>query len=458
MVDSISELLKREEGTDLEFKAQFPEKQTIAAVLCAFANSAGGDLIIGVSDHKPRKVVGLGNSDVVELEHKISSIAANAIAPRIAPFVRIINVKGNYVLAVHVEQGYQRPYKVVAGRSAGRVFVRVGSTTRKADSATIQRLHLQSSGMSWDALPYPDLTLQELDNATIEDFLRLRTERRGIPRPAIPRERWMKKMQLATETGGRPAPTMAAVLLFSSSPRELLPQAGLEMARFKGTAPDEFLDKASADRPIWKLYEESLDFLRKHITTHARRTSHGRKERMAYPELAFREFMVNALCHRSYEPGSGPVHFAIFDDIIEITNSGPLPEGLDLTDLGTGVSVLRNPVIARVFNEMGLIEGWGTGIKLAMNKLAKHNLPPARIEMKGFFTQVSSVWAWPKEMKEEDVKIMRAVSSKGKIASAEVAEMFQVSDRTARTRLAALVKRGLLKKVGSTRSAVYVRA
>jgi predicted HTH transcriptional regulator len=107
---------------------------------------------------------------------------------------------------------------------------------------------------------------------------------------------------------------------------------------------------------------------------------------------------------------------------------------------------------------MGLIEGWGTGIKLAMSQLAKHNLPPARIEMKGFFTQVSSVWAWPKEMKEEDVTIMRAVSSKGKIASAEVAEMFQVSDRTARTRLAALVKRGLLKKVGSTRSAVYVPA
>jgi predicted HTH transcriptional regulator len=268
----------------------------------------------------------------------------------------------------------------------------------------------------------------------------------------------MKKMLLATETGGRRTPTMAAVLLFASSPREHLPQAGLEMARFKGAVPDEFLDKASADGPIWKLYQKSLDFLRKHLQTQARRTSRGRKERMVYPELAFREFMVNALCHRSYEAGSGPVRLAIFDDIIEITNSGPLPEGLDLADLGTGISVLRNPVIARVFNEIGLIEGWGTGIKVAMTQLAKHNLPPARIEMKGFFTQVSSVWAWPRDMKEEEVRIMQAVSSKGRIASAEVAAMFRVSDRTARTRLAALVKRGLLRKVGSTRSAVYVPA
>ncbi len=47
---------------------------------------------------------------------------------------------------------------------------------------------------------------------------------------------------------GANVPTMATALLFSSSPRDVLPQAGLEMARFRGAVPDEFLDKASADR------------------------------------------------------------------------------------------------------------------------------------------------------------------------------------------------------------------
>ncbi len=168
--------------------------------------------------------------------------------------------------------------------------------------------------------------------------------------------------------------------------------------------------------------------------------------------------MINALCHRSYEVGSGPIHLAIYDDIVEITNSGALPEGLELADLGTGISVLRNPVIARAFSELGLIEGWGTGIKLAMTELAKHNLPPAKIEMRGFFTQVSSVWAWPRDMKGDEIGIMQTVSSEGNITSAAVAEMFGVSDRTARNRLVALVKRGLLRKVGSTRSAEYVVA
>lgn len=115
-------------------------------------------------------------------------------------------------------------------------------------------------------------------------------------------------------------------------------------------------------------------------------------------------------------------------------------------------------MIARAFSELGLIEGWGTGIKLAMTELAKHNLPPAKIEMRGFFTQVSSVWAWPRDMKGDEIGIMQTVSSEGNITSAAVAEMFGVSDRTARKRLVALVKRGLLRKVGSTRSAEYLVA
>ncbi len=68
MAYDILELLNREEGTDLEFKSQFPEKQRLAEVLCAFANTAGGDLIIGVSDRMPRKVIGLVDTEVIELE------------------------------------------------------------------------------------------------------------------------------------------------------------------------------------------------------------------------------------------------------------------------------------------------------------------------------------------------------------------------------------------------------
>ena len=139
----------------------------------------------------------------------------------------------------------------------------------------------------------------------------------------------------------------AGVLLFHARPGEILPQVGLEMARFRGTRTGEFLDKSSVDLPAWKLYGEALTFIHKHLPVQAVREEKGRTERLAYSVLAFRELMINAVCHRSYEPGTGPVRLAVFDDLIEITNSGPLPEGLELSDLGTGISVLRNPILAR---------------------------------------------------------------------------------------------------------------
>ncbi len=455
MTRAVRDLLDEAEGTELELKERFPASRDIAATLCAFANSAAGDLLIGISDGLPRTVVGVPESVAVELERKVSSIAANNISPRIVPTIRLANVEGRHILAIHVQQGYQRPYQVIAGPLAGSTFVRIGSSTRRADSATIERLRLESRGLSWDTLPCHDLRLEDLSPALIDEFLQTREERRGIAPPRGPRERWLKRTRLAVDVGGGLAPTIAALLLFHARPGEILPRVGLEMARFRGTRAAEFLDKRSVDLPVWKLYNEALTFLRKHLPVKAVRGERERSERFAYPVLAFRELMINALCHRSYEPGTGPVRLAVFDDLIEITSSGPIPEGLELTDLGTGISMLGNPVLARALNELGLIEGWGTGIRLALQELADSRLPPARFSQKGFFTQVSSVWRWPSDLSADELAILRLVASKEIVSSAEVATHCNCSARTARNRLAALVGRRLLHKRGATKGAVY---
>ena len=456
MSTGIVELLKQAEGVSLEFKQAFPEKRDLATTFCAFANTAGGELVIGVSDERPRRVVGIPETEAIDLEQKVTSIAATRISPCVIPLIRLVNLEGKCVLSVRVEQGYQRPYEVSGGPDAGGTFVRIGGSTRRADAATIERLRLQSRGLSWDVLPCHDLGLSDLDDSLVEAFLQRRLQQRAIPLPEAPLERWLRKARFAADAAAGAVPTMAGVVLFHAHPGEVLPQAGLEMARVRGTDADEFLDKCAADAPVWRLYDEALMFFRRHMPTRAKRNVEGRTEQLAYPELAFREFMINALCHRSYESGSGPVRLAIFDDIIEITSSGPLPEGLELTDLGTGISVLRNPVLARAFNELGLIEGWGTGIRQALRHLAGHRLPPARIVEKGFFTQVSSVWRWPADLGADEQRLLELVSANGTVTSREAAACCNCSERTARNRLRAMVEREVLRKTGSTKGATYV--
>ncbi len=55
------------------------------------------------------------------------------------------------------------------------------------------------------------------------------------------------------------------------------------------------------------------------------------------------------------------------------TTAGPQP-------MKSGISRIRNPVIARVFRELGLTEQWGSGIKRIFESAAQQGLPEPLIE------------------------------------------------------------------------------
>lgn len=57
------------------------------------------------------------------------------------------------------------------------------------------------------------------------------------------------------------------------------------------------------------------------------------------------------------------IKVAIFDDMLEITSPGPLPDTMPIEKLGTGRSEIRNRVLAPIFKDLKLIEAWGTGIQ-----------------------------------------------------------------------------------------------
>ena len=72
------------------------------------------------------------------------------------------------------------------------------------------------------------------------------------------------------------------------------------------------------------------------------------------------------------------------DDRIEIDSPGGLLPGLTVNDITSGVSEIRNPVLARVFSEMGLMEEWGSGLRGVVKALAEEGLPaPEFVELPG---------------------------------------------------------------------------
>ena len=58
-----------------------------------------------------------------------------------------------------------------------------------------------------------------------------------------------------------------------------------------------------------------------------------REERWEYPLEAVREAITNAVIHRDYSVLGNDIKVAIFDDMLEITSPGQLPETLSIEKL-----------------------------------------------------------------------------------------------------------------------------
>ena len=100
-----------------------------------------------------------------------------------------------------------------------------------------------------------------------------------------------------------------------------------------------------------------------------------RKEDYLIPIDAFREALVNAICHRNYSEYSGGLFIAIYDDRMEIDNIGSLPRGMKVDDLKIShTSNPRNKLIADMFYYYGLIEKWGQGTQKMISLCKQRDL------------------------------------------------------------------------------------
>jgi ATP-dependent DNA helicase RecG len=66
----------------------------------------------------------------------------------------------------------------------------------------------------------------------------------------------------------------------------------------------------------------------------------------------------------------------VYADRIEYVSFGGLLQGIDLDEIMEGVSRLRNPYIAKVFEKLGIIEAYGTGIPRIFNSYKGTGLVP----------------------------------------------------------------------------------
>jgi predicted HTH transcriptional regulator len=437
--EMIQSLLAGNEGKTLEFKENPRPLAHIVRTAVAFANTAGGTLVIGVRD-TTKDVVGL--EDALADEERLANAFADNICPLLMPDIQIQAWRDRELIVITVPHTIGPYYVRSEGPEAG-VYIRLGSTNRRAGPEIIEGIKRLARNTFFDELPCTEINTEAIDFRAASELLA------AVSRPLTGPKR--KSLGLTVDYQGREVPTQGAVLLFGKDRRRFFPDATIRCARFAGENKAEFLDQTDIDEYLPNAIESAIAFVERHTR---QGIQIGRVKRQAvpeYPPWVVREAVINAIVHADYSIGGAGIQIAIFDDRMEITNPGFLPFGLTLEAALSGVSRLRNRVIGRVFRELGLIEQWGSGIGRMIATCTERGLKPPRFEELGtnFRATLYGERVVAPAIPEWHRQLVAYLIREGEIATKEAADLWTTSDRTARARLRKLVEEGVLVEVGT---------
>jgi len=453
----VQHIVEGGESETVEFKKTTGQRKRAAETVCGMLNAQGGFVLFGVTrrgEVRGQQVTDDTLQDVVRELRKIE--------PQIVLQPETVTVCDTLDVIVISVPGDQQTVFTYDGRP----YIRQGPTTSPmAQEIYRQRLIARTNRAErWEARPAHQFGVADLDHAeitrTVEEAIRRgRMDEPGSRNPVD----LLRGMRLLDGD----EITNAAVVLFGKQGHLLphYPQCLLRMARFKGKTKSTFIDNRQEHGHAFDLFQRAQRFLRDHLPVAGRvlPNVYEREDDPLYPPRALREALANALCHRSYTTAGGSVGVAIYDDRLEITSSGPLPEGITVEELTRPhTSTPRNELIAGVFHRRGIIEQWGTGTLRMAEATEEAGLPPPEFEERGGEVVVRfrpTRYVAPSRTTHDLTPLQRdllqALGDGGPMALSEIIDAVEpeVTDRTVRRNLDTLRELDLVELSGHGRGA-----
>ncbi|MEW5977423.1 MAG: RNA-binding domain-containing protein [Acidobacteriota bacterium] len=367
-VVELRERIRRWEDLHTEFKERIDTPDDLAASLVAFANTDGGQLVIGIA--KDRSIAGVADADA---EHRqVDNVAYNNCEPPVTVVQESLDADGKRVVVVNIPKGEQRPYRT----NRGRYYIRTTSGRRDASREELLRLFQATESLYYDETPLPRLSLADLDLDALDRYL----EQTGQKHLADDPERLLRNWGLLSNGH----PTIAGMLLFGRAPQRYLPFAQINAARFPGTdSAAEPSDRKDLSGRLLEVIDDAQRFLRIHLNLPHEIRGFEPEPKPEIPEEALREAIVNAVAHRDYTV-QGPARLFVFDDRLEVHTPGRPPNTVTEEAMRAGVHVVRNPRLYARLSDAGLVTRAGTGIRRIVKLVQESTGKDITIEVRDF--------------------------------------------------------------------------
>lgn len=340
-----------------EFKRGAGDMRAVGKTLCAFANGAGGLLVLGTDD--AGATVGV-SADPDAVQERLTGLLHTGCGKPISAQCGRESTADGWVHWIDVRR-HQRGYEPFM--SDGRFWVRRGRATVTPSPSELQELFNAFGFVLTEQQIIPAAHLDDIDFGAVRSFMQaqgLDTEQ--TPQPA--RDDDLRNASVTDELDGVLRPTLYGLMVFGRDPQAYPHTLSLfvQCAAYGGT--DQAAEVLSAGEAKGRLADQVHRAMGWFRSLGRRESYEGlrRRDIPRLPEPALREALVNAVIHRNYAISGSQTMLEVFDDRIVVTSPGALPNHMTVEQARSGGAPRsRNEMMANAMVVAGLMERRGRG-------------------------------------------------------------------------------------------------
>ena len=337
-------------------KSARKDDREIAKHISAFANAAGGKLVVGIEDNG--EVTGFRRNGARDIENFERAALTTCTPPPIVHRERIsvVNSSGedDSVLVLDIEPSTSHS---VARMSDGDVFLRQNDKSVKLNREQVIALEFDKGQRIFEDELVGDSSIDDVDHEVLDRYKEiLGTE--VSDEQVLRSRRFMRDGKL----------TVAGALLFAQDPSVMMPQARVRILRYDGVKMEtgerlNITKERCFCGPLPKVIQGACELISSMLREFQFLGPDGKFQTVPeYPEFAWFEGLVNAVTHRDYSFRGDYIRISMFDDRMEIISPGALPNIVTLDNMRT-TRYSRNPRIARTLVEFGWVRELNEGVQ-----------------------------------------------------------------------------------------------
>ena len=302
----INNLLDLPESQEFDCKRAEIQPSKVLKTVCAFVNSQGGVIALGVDDprkvSREKRIVGIGAQE--PLLSELLNLVKKEFDP---PLVREIEMRKIATGNLHGKRDHIALLRIpkspdIHSLKNGNTFIRRGSSNYRIGVSEITRLRYEKGTLKYENEPATDVPFSALNHDLLNQY------KEDVGSLEMNDREFLKDNGLAVKRGRQTVLTKAGVLLFAKNPAVVLKsKCSVKVSHYYGKTrnysgePNFVTRPFTIEGPLLQQIEQTLNYYQG-VASASPPKLIGAKffPSLLIPEWAFQEAVTNAVIHRNY--------------------------------------------------------------------------------------------------------------------------------------------------------------